>query len=77
LFPKKYKSKDSDPNAKGSGMVGGVEYWVSAWTNIAQSSGEKYQKLRFTPKEERGNDRPQQNTPPTSPVEDDDSSIPF
>jgi len=42
---------ERQPQAKGSAVVDGVEYWVSAWTNTAKESGEKYQKLSFKRKE--------------------------
>lgn len=46
LFKNDRREKDSQPHAKGSALIGGVEYWVSAWTNEAKS-GEKYQSLKF------------------------------
>ena len=51
LFANDKKQKDTDPNAKGSVDIAGVEYWVSAWTNTA-ASGKRYQSLKFTAKEE-------------------------
>ena len=51
LFANDRKEKDTDPNAKGTAVIGGVEYWVSAWTNTS-AKGQRYQSLRFTPKQE-------------------------
>ena len=51
LFQNKDRTKDSQPQAKGSCQIDGVEYWVSAWTNTAKS-GQKYQSLSFQRKDE-------------------------
>jgi hypothetical protein len=75
LFANKDKQSDAHPNAKGSALIGGVEYWVSAWTNTAQTSGDRYQKLKFTPKDEAGKAK---HTPKAVPVADDfNDEIPF
>lgn len=50
LFVNDKRETDKHPNAKGSAMIGGVEYWVSAWTNTS-SKGTKYQSLSFQPKD--------------------------
>lgn len=63
LFINDKRETEKHPNAKGSAMIGGVEYWVSAWTNTSQK-GTKYQSLSFQPKE-------QQATTPEAPLEDD------
>lgn len=39
-----------DPDAKGSATIGGVDYWVSAWTNTTKD-GKKYQRLKFKAKD--------------------------
>lgn len=51
LFKNDKREKDSQPNAKGSALVGGVKYWVSAWTNDGPKG--KYQTLKFEAAEER------------------------
>lgn len=51
LFANDKRQKDTDPSAKGSVVIAGVEYWVSAWTNTS-AAGKKYQSLKFTAKEE-------------------------
>jgi hypothetical protein len=71
LFANKDKQTDAHPNAKGDAVIGGIEYWVSAWTNTAQGSGERYQKLKFTPKDKQTQAAPQ---PEPEPFSDD---IPF
>jgi hypothetical protein len=50
LFVNDKREKETQPNAKGSAMIGGVEYWVSAWTNTS-SKGTYYQSLKFEPKD--------------------------
>ena len=75
LFANKDKTTDAHPSAKGSALIGGVEYWVSAWTNTAQTSGERYQKLKFKAKEQ------QAEAPKPAPVASEpppfDDDIPF
>lgn len=53
LFKNDRREKDSHPNAKGSALIGGVEYWVDAWTN-EDRNGNKYQALKFKRKEQGG-----------------------
>lgn len=51
LFINKDRKTDTHPNARGSALIGGVEYWIDAWTNHAEGTGEKYQSLKFKVKE--------------------------
>jgi uncharacterized protein (DUF736 family) len=50
LFRNDKRESDSHPNARGSCLIDGVEYWVDAWTNTTQA-GDKYQSLKFKRKE--------------------------
>ena len=50
LFANKKRESDKHPNAKGQAQIDGVEYWVSAWTNVSKA-GEKYQSLKFQRKD--------------------------
>jgi hypothetical protein len=50
LFKNDRREKDTHANARGSALIGGVEYWVDAWTNETQS-GDKYQSLKFKRKD--------------------------
>lgn len=52
LFINDKREKEIQPNAKGSALIGGVEYWVSAWTNTS-SKGVKYQSLSFQRKDKK------------------------
>ena len=50
LFANENRESDTHPHARGSALIDGVEYWVSAWTNTT-NDGKKYQSLKFQPKE--------------------------
>jgi hypothetical protein len=50
LFKNEEREGDSQPHAKGSAIVNGVEYWVSAWTKESKA-GARYQSLAFTRKD--------------------------
>jgi hypothetical protein len=52
------RETDRHPEFKGSAMVGGVEYWLSAWVREGDD-GSKYFSLSFTPKQQ-----PQQQASP-------------
>lgn len=71
LFKNDKRTSDNHPNARGSAMVGGVEYWVSAWTK-RDKNGNPWQSLSFTPKEQN------QPAPMSATNPDDfDYDIPF
>jgi hypothetical protein len=70
LFVNKDRTEDKHANAKGSALIGGVEYWVDAWTNETDA-GAKWQKLRFKPKDQQ---QKPAATPEPTPFNDD---IPF
>lgn len=52
LFKNDKKETESHPNAKGEAKIGGVMYWVAAWTK-KDKNGNPWQSLSFTPKEQR------------------------
>lgn len=58
LFANPDRTKETQPNAKGSALIDGVEYWVSAWTNTS-SKGIKYQSLKFERKDQKQEPAPQ------------------
>ena len=78
LFRNDKRETDSQPHAKGSALIEGVEFWVSAWTNTSERTGEKYQKLSFTRKEQAATAPPKRKAEP-APADDNwqDSDIPF
>jgi hypothetical protein len=51
LFKNDRREKDTHPHATGTALIGGVEYWVSAWTKEGKNG--KFQSLAFRPKEEK------------------------
>lgn len=66
LFKNDKKETDKHPNAKGSCMIDGVEYWMDAWTK-KDKNGNPWQSVSFKRKE-------QQRGPEKSK---DDDGIPF
>jgi len=78
LFKNKDKKTDTHPNARGSAMIGGVEYWIDAWTNYTDGKNDKpveaYQSLKFKPKDQSGTVKGSQ--PAKTPTDDSDD-VPF
>lgn len=73
LFKNDKREKETHPHAKGSALIDGVEYWVSAWTNDGKSG--KYQSLKFSRKDE--NRAPNPGRPEPSQDADFSDDIPF
>ena len=79
LFKNTKRDKDSQPNARGECMIGGVIYSVSAWTK-KDRNGNPWQSLAFQPKESTAGqyrdarDGPGPGKPPAA---DFDDEIPF
>ena len=69
LFKNDKREKDSHPDATGSALIDGVEYWVSAWTKDGKNG--KYQSLAFKPKDKQASRSPERQ--PKKSTED----IPF
>lgn len=72
LFKNDKREKDTHPNATGSALIGGVEYWVSAWTKT-DKNGNKWQSLAFKPKEQRKDHKPA----PKGHFDDMQDDVPF
>jgi len=73
LFKNDKREKDTHPNATGSALIDGVEYWVSAWTK--EGANGKWQSLAFNRKEEKPAQAP---TRARQNARDDiESDIPF
>ena len=51
LFRNDKKDTDKHPDYKGQAMIGGVEYWVSAWINETKT-GTKYMKFKYQAKDD-------------------------
>lgn len=73
LFKNDKKEKESQPNAKGSCVIGGIHYWISAWTK--EGANGKYQSLAFQPKERDEKPAPEKRNSGT--FDDLDSDLPF
>jgi hypothetical protein len=56
-------------------MIGGVEYWVAAWTK-KDKNGNPWQSLSFTKKDEKQAAPPVSNKPKPR-IDELDSDIPF
>lgn len=68
LFKNEKREKDTHPNATGKAMIGGVMYYVSAWTKDGAKG--KFQSLSFKPVDQAGAPT---STAPAAP----DSGMPF
>lgn len=51
LFTNDKKEKDTHPDFKGSAVINGVEYWLSAWKK-KDKNGKTYLSTSYTPKEQ-------------------------
>lgn len=83
LFKNERREKDTHAHAKGTALIGGVEYWVDAWTNEAKD-GSKYQSLKFKAKDAQhqgsyGRQEPKRtaNPQPADFGRDLDDDVPF
>ena len=76
LFKNEKKETENHPNATGSAMIGGVEYWVSAWTK-KDKNGKPWQSLSFKVKEERPAAPKRVEKPTGGGFDDMEDSIPW
>ncbi|HBY86435.1 MAG TPA: hypothetical protein DEO86_11215 [Colwellia sp.] len=53
IFKNKNKTEDWHAPMRGNALIGGVEYWVDAYTNVGTKNDdqERWQGLRFKPKD--------------------------
>jgi hypothetical protein len=70
LFKNDKREKDTHPNATGTCMVAGVEYYVSAWTKDGKKG--KFQSLSFKRKDAQA-----AKPAAREPGQDDDDAPPF
>jgi hypothetical protein len=70
LFKNARKTEESHPNATGSALINGVEYWVNAWTK-KDKNGQPWQSLSFKPKEKKEQPKVENS------FDDPDGDIPF
>jgi len=71
MFKNQKKLTEQHPNMTGSALIGGVEYWVSAWTKVDKNEN-KWQSLSFTRK-----DQPKTREQAEKAVADIDDDLPF
>jgi len=71
IFKNKNPKSDKSPPLTGNALIGGVDYWVSAWSKT-DKNGEKWVSFSVTPK----NPSPAQKLKPDTSSYDEDS-IPF
>lgn len=82
LFKNDKKTEEKHPNARGSALVGGVEYWVSAWTK-KDRNGNPWQSLSFQKKDEQAEPKKDEKKAPASSGKRDggaaemDDDLPF
>ncbi len=74
LFKTDRKESDNQPDYKGQIMVGGVQYWLSAWIKKSES-GRTYMSLSVQRPEEKRQERAA--PPPRQQRRQDDDEIPF
>jgi hypothetical protein len=68
LFKNENKENENHPNATGKALIGGIMYYVSAWTK--EGAKGKWQSLAFKPVEEK-------TLKPNGKIEDMESDVPF
>lgn len=73
LFRNEKKEKDTHPNMTGKAMIGGILYYVSAWTK--EGSKGKFQSLAFKPvnggQQQQSSRRENRSTPNFNDMDDD------
>jgi hypothetical protein len=74
IFKNDKREKDSQPHGKGSCLIDGVAYWISAWTNDGPKG--KYQSLKFERKD-AAKEQPLQRGAKPDHFDAADDSCPF
>jgi hypothetical protein len=72
IFKNLKKTMENQPHMTGSALIGGVDYWVSAWTKSEDKNGNRWQSLSFTLK-----DQTKTREQADKAVADLDDDIPF
>ena len=82
LFKNDRKERPTHPDYKGSAILNGIDYWVSAWVKESQN-GKKFLSMAFNPKQEQAAyQRPTTQAPgPASDLDpawnDENDDLPF
>lgn len=75
IFKNDRREKDTQPNARGTALIDGVEYEISAWTKQGQKG--PFQSLSFKRKEQQQPAPSARSKPVNSYGVDDDGDLPF
>jgi uncharacterized protein (DUF736 family) len=73
----KKREGKQDADYRGSALVGGVEYWLDAWVNTAQSTGKKYLAIKLKAKDAQAPAPIAAAKPAPAAAEDFNDDIPF
>jgi uncharacterized protein (DUF736 family) len=65
LFKNTRKTKDSQPDYRGSCEIEGVEYWIAGWRKTPKSGGDSFLSLAFSIKEDETS-KPREESPNVS-----------
>ena len=74
LFRNDNKQQDNHPDYKGSIIVNGVDFWISAWLKTSEKTGKKFMSLSVKPKDAA---KPVQPSKPKSSGFDDMDDAPW
>ena len=75
IFKNDKREKDTHPHGTGKAMIGGVMYYVSAWTKDGNNG--KFQSLSFKPVEQQAPTQTRSNQRPEPASGSFDDEIPF
>jgi hypothetical protein len=73
LFRNERKEKDTHPDYQGNALIGGVEYYISAWLKDGKKG--KFFSFAFKPKDDTGRQGMQQARTALDDLDDDE--LPF
>jgi uncharacterized protein (DUF736 family) len=75
LFKNDDKETESHPDYKGNATIKGVDYFMDAWINTADS-GRKYMSVKFKAKDKQASKAPAQSQSRGKPAPDFDEDAP-
>jgi hypothetical protein len=75
LFKNQKKEKETHPDATGTALIDGVEYYVSAWTKTGAKG--RWQSLAFKRKDKQETRQQPASRQGKPAAQDDDGDIPF
>ena len=83
LFKNDRKETANHPDYKGSALIEGREYWISAWIKPMRDGQGRFMSLAFTPKQQAAPAPQRQQAKPPAPqakgsgFDDMDSDVPW